>query len=107
MTSEGATALVGGAVTSIAALERIARTKPGDKLLVTGATGSVGVTALQLAKHLGAETTAICHSSQRDFARSQGASDALAYDTNEQLPKENQFDTIFDAAPSLDRKSVL
>ena len=101
MTPEGAAALVGGAVTSIAALERIAKIKPGDKLLVTGATGSVGVTALQLAKHLGAEITAICHSSQLDFAGSQGASDALAYDTKDLLPKENQFDTIFDAAPSM------
>lgn len=101
MTPEGAAALVGGAVTAIAALERIAKIKPGDKLLVTGATGSVGVTALQLAKHLGAEITAICHSSQLDFARSQGASDALAYDTKNLLPKESQFDTIFDAAPSM------
>jgi len=107
MTSEGAAALVGGAVTSIAALERIAKTKAGDKLLVTGATGSVGVTALQLAMYLGAEVTAICHSSQRDFARSQGATAALAYDTDEQLPKENQFDTIFDAAPSLNFSNAL
>lgn len=101
MTLEGAAALVGGAVTSIAALERIAKTKTGDRLLVTGATGSVGVTALQLAKHLGAQVTAICHSSQRDFALSLGASTVLAYGTREQLPEENQFDTIFDAAPSL------
>lgn len=107
MLPEGAGALVGGAVTSIAALERIAKTKPGDRLLVTGATGSVGVTALQLAKHLKAEVTAICHSSQRDFALSQGAATALAYDTKEQLPKENQFDTIFDTAPSLSFSKAL
>lgn len=107
MTSEGAAALVGGAVTSIAALERIAKTKPGDKLLLTGATGSVGVTALQLARHFGAQVTAVCHSSQLDFARSQGASAVLAYDTKEQLPKENQFDTIFDAAPSLNFAKAL
>ncbi len=107
MTPEGAAALVGGAVTSIAALERIAKTKPGDQLLVTGATGSVGVTALQLAKHLGVMVTAICHSSQVDFARSQGAATALAYDTREQLPQENQFDTIFDTAPSLSFSTAL
>ncbi len=107
MTPEGAAALVGGAVTSIAALERIAKTKPGDKLLVTGATGSVGVTALQLAQHLGAEVTAICHSSQTDFARQQGATNALAYDANEFPLKEKQFDTIFDAAPSMSFSKAL
>ncbi len=107
VTPEAAAAIIGGAVTSIAALERIAKTKPGDRLLVTGATGSVGVTALQLAKHLGAEVTAICHSSQTGFARQLGATDALAYDTNEALPKENQFDTIFDAAPSMSFSKAL
>ncbi len=101
MTPEGAAAIVGGAVTSIAALERIAKTKPGDNVLITGATGSVGVTALQLARHLGAEVTAICHSSQTDFARDQGAAVALAYDANEFPRKEKQFDVIFDAAPSM------
>lgn len=107
MTPEAAAAIVGGAVTSIAALERIAKTKPGDRLLVTGATGSVGVTALQLAHYLGAEVTAICHSSQTSFARDQGATTALAYDANELPPRKNQFDVIFDAAPSMSFSKAL
>lgn len=101
MTAEGATAIVGGAVTTIAALEKLARTKRGDEVLITGATGSVGITALHLARHLGANVTATCHSSQTNFAKSEGAKTVLAYDQNDPLPRGARFDTIFDTAPSL------
>lgn len=98
---EGATSIIGGALTSISALERIARLESGSRVLITGATGSVGVTGVQLATHLGAEVSAVCHSTQREFALSQGASRAFAYDRAE-LPKaRNQFDLVFDTAPSL------
>lgn len=98
---EGAASIVGGALTSINALERIARLDRGSRVLITAATGSVGTTAVQLASHLGAEVSAVCHSTQRDFAISLGASSAFAYDRGE-LPKaEEQFDVVFDAAPSL------
>lgn len=101
MAAEGATAIVGGAVTAIAALEKLAKTKRGDEVLITGATGSVGFTALQLARYLGANVTAICHSSQTNFAMSEGAKSVLAYDKNDPIPTEVTFDTVFDAAPSL------
>lgn len=101
LTPEGATSIIGGAVTAIAALEKLAKTKQGDEVLLTGATGSVGITALHLARHLGANITAICHSSQMEFAKSEGATTALAYDRNDPIPAGIKFDTIFDTAPSL------
>lgn len=99
--AEGAAAIIGGALTAITALEKIARTKSGDVVLITGATGSVGITALHLALHLGAEVTAVCHSSQVAFAKAQGAREAVAYDLDEPLPKGTTYNTVFDTAPSL------
>jgi NADPH:quinone reductase-like Zn-dependent oxidoreductase len=101
LTAEGATSIIGGAVTAITALEKLAKTKRGDEVLITGATGSVGITALHLARHLGANITAICHSSQMEFAKSEGATTALAYDQGDPIPAGMKFDTIFDTAPSL------
>jgi NADPH:quinone reductase-like Zn-dependent oxidoreductase len=100
-TLEGATSIVGGALTAINALERIARLKAGSAILITGATGSVGTAGVQLATHLGAEVSAVCHSSQTDFVLSQGALQAYAYDKGELPPAQQQFDIVFDAAPSL------
>jgi len=101
MSLEGAASIVGGALTSITGLERRGRLEPGQRVLITGATGSVGVTGVQLATHLGADVAAVCHSSQIDFVRAQGASEAYAYDHSEMPEKANQFDTVFDTAPSL------
>lgn len=98
---EGAASLVGGALTSINALERIASLQEGQKVLITAATGSVGVTAVQLASHLGAEVSGTCNSRQIDFAREHGATHVFAYDREEWPESENQFDAVFDTAPSL------
>ena len=98
---EGAASIVGGALTSITALERIAGLGTNQQVLVTGATGSVGITAVQLASHLGARVSGICHSSQTSFVTELGAADAFAYDKNEMPSRDNQFDLVFDTAPSL------
>ncbi|MEH6910065.1 MAG: NAD(P)-dependent alcohol dehydrogenase [Oceanicoccus sp.] len=101
MSLQGAASLVGGALTSITALERIANVKPGQQIMVTGATGSVGITAVQLAVYLGAQVCGVCHSSQVDFLLRQGAATACAYDKDELPQPTNQFDVVFDTAPSL------
>lgn len=98
---EGAASIVGGALTTINALERIAKLQPDDNILISGATGSVGATALQLASHIGSKISAVCHSSRSDFALSQGATDVYSYDKQELPPARNQFSVVFDAAPSL------
>jgi NADPH:quinone reductase-like Zn-dependent oxidoreductase len=97
----GAASIIGGALTSITALERIADVRPGQKVLVTGATGSVGITAVQLASHLGAQVSGLCHSSATEFVLREGAAIAYAYDSDDMPPENNQFDVVFDAAPSL------
>ena len=98
---KGAASLVGGALTSINALERIAKLSSNDRVFITGATGSVGATAVQLAAHIGAKVSAVCHSSQLDYVVEQGAAEAYGYDCSE-LPEANgQFDVVFDTAPSL------
>lgn len=98
---EGAASVVGGALTTINAFERVARLSRGQAVLITGATGSVGATAVQLASHVGARVSAICHSSQFDFALESGADDVYAYDRRERPQNANQFDVVFDTAPSL------
>lgn len=105
-TLQGTASIIGGALTSINALERIAKLKSGETVLITGATGSVGVTGVQLAAHKGARVSAICHSSQAEFVISQGAVEVYAYDRNELPPAKNQFDLVFDTAPSLSFSSV-
>ncbi|GEM_PF-520383 len=101
MSLAAAASVVGGALTSLVALERFGRVKKGDKILITGATGSVGITAVQLANYLGAEISGISHSSQTQFLRESGAKIAYAYDKNEMPVPAKQFDLVFDAAPSL------
>ncbi|MEM1112997.1 MAG: NAD(P)-dependent alcohol dehydrogenase [Pseudomonadota bacterium] len=98
---EGAASIVGGALTSITALERIGSIGAGQNVLVTGATGSVGSTAVQLASHLGARVTGVCHSSKTGLLIEIGAAAAFAYDNNEKPPQNEQFDLVFDTAPSL------
>jgi len=101
----GAAAIIGGAVTAIAALERIAKIKPSDKVLITGASGSVGTSAVQLARHLGAEVDATCHSSQVQFVGGEGASNVYAYDaagpSADVRSNRRKYTCVFDTAPSL------
>ncbi len=103
--AQGAAAIIGGAVTAIAALERIASVKSGDVVLITGATGSVGTTAVQLARHFGARVDVTCHSSQLAFVEEEGADNAYAYDVTgssaELMATRHKYNCVFDTVPSL------
>jgi len=98
---EGAASIIGGALTAINALERIASLKSGDKILITGATGSVGTFAVQLAAFLGADVSGVCHSTRTDHLMSVGARHTYAYDRQEMPSADNQYDLVFDAAASM------
>jgi NADPH:quinone reductase-like Zn-dependent oxidoreductase len=70
---------------------------PGTKILVYGASGSMGTAGVQLAKHLGAEVTAVCDTKHVELVRSLGADEVVDY-TKEDFTRNGQtYDVIFDS----------
>lgn len=91
-----AAAAIVGAMTALQFLKRV-EIESGDSVLIYGASGSVGSYAVQLAKHLGAEVTGVCSTSNRDLVRSIGADRIVDY-TKEDFTRNGQrYDVIFDA----------
>ena len=78
MTFEEAGTVFVGAACALHFLRK-ANVKPGERVLVHGASGSLGVFAVQLAKHFGAHVTAMCSSANVDLVRSLGADDVIDY----------------------------
>ncbi len=88
-------AVMFGALTCLAYLPQ-ADIRPGQKVLVYGASGSVGVFAVQLAKHLGAEVTAVCSTRNLDLARSLGADAVVDYTCEDFAEAGPVYDVIFE-----------
>lgn len=94
-TFEEAASVPFGAHTAISFL-KMACTQPGKKVMIYGASGAVGTAAVQLARHLGAEVTAVCSTANLDLAKSLGAHHVLDY-TKEDFSKINEkWDIIFE-----------
>lgn len=68
----------------------------GDKVLINGASGSVGCAAIQLARHAGAEVTAICSSANAEFVRELGANHVIPYDIEDFSLRPERYDIIMD-----------
>lgn len=96
ITHAEAAALPFGAITSIVFLREWAKIQPGERVLVVGASGGVGVYAVQIAKHLGAEVTGVCSTSNVELVRSLGADHVIDY-TNEDFRRLGRsWDVIVD-----------
>jgi NADPH:quinone reductase-like Zn-dependent oxidoreductase len=96
MTFEDAAAVADGGLSAISLL-RSAGLKRGQRILVYGASGSIGVGGVQVAKHLGAHVTAVCNTKNVDLVRSLGADEVIDY-LNEDLTKNGEtYDVVFDA----------
>jgi NADPH:quinone reductase-like Zn-dependent oxidoreductase len=76
---------------------RAAKVKAGDEVLVYGATGAIGSSAVQLLKHFGAHVTAVCNTQNVDLMLSLGADKVIDYQKEDYTQSPEKFDLIFDA----------
>lgn len=76
---------------------RAAKVKPGQNVMVNGATGAIGSAAVQLLKHFGAKVTAVCNTKNITLIKSLGADTVIDYQTQDFTKTDKKFDFIFDA----------
>ena len=95
---EQAAAVPTSASTALQGLRDKARVQAGEKVLIIGASGGVGTYAVQIAKALGAEVTAVCSGAKAEVVRSIGADRVLDYDRDDFAGDGHRYDVILDIA---------
>ena len=96
MSYEEAAAVCDGFVQAASAL-RTAELRQGQRIVVYGASGSLGTAAVQLAKHLGAHVTAVCGTKNVELVRSLGANEVVDYQTQDYTKNGETYDVVLDA----------
>jgi len=93
---EAAASVPFGATTALYFLRDIAKLQPGQKILIIGASGGVGVYAVQLAKYFGAEVTGMCSAANLALVKSLGADKVVDYTCEDVTQNGETYDVILD-----------
>jgi len=97
---EEAATIPAGGLTALKNLQK-ANIKADQKILINGASGSLGTYAIQLAKYYGAEVTAVCSEKNFELVKSIGADKVIDYTKEDFTKKEDRYDIVYDAVMKL------
>jgi NADPH:quinone reductase-like Zn-dependent oxidoreductase len=100
ITFEQAGSVAVAAITALQGLRDHGKLQAGQKVLINGASGGVGTFAVQIAKALGAEVTAVCSTANVERARSLGADHVIDYTREDFTRSDQRYDLLLDIAGS-------
>jgi NADPH:quinone reductase-like Zn-dependent oxidoreductase len=95
---EQAAAIPISGMTALRAVRDVGKVRPGQSVLVIGASGGVGTLAVQIAKASGATVTGVCSTAKADLVRSIGADDVIDYTREDFADGTRRWDLIVDTA---------
>lgn len=102
----GAAALPFGGLAALEFLDRFAKVRAGERVLIVGASGGVGAYAVQIARALGAEVTAVASAGREDLVLSLGAGAFVDYRASDPASLSGPFDVVLDTIGRLSYAEV-
>lgn len=98
---DDAAGVIFGGLTALHFLRDTVTVRPGDSVLVNGASGAIGTNAVQFAKNAGATVTAVTSTANLDLARRLGADHVVDYTVTPTLTLTDRFDVVLDAVGNI------